>query len=790
MLLACCFLPLQLLAGGSGLNTVVIINENSSNSCALGNYYCERRQIPPENVVRISWTGGNTSWTLNDFQTRLMSPLLTALAERQLNNQIRLVVLSMDIPFQTVSDGVVNSTTSVLFYGFKDNSGTSSKAVANSYAFSEAPLENARSTTSVGHSFLATMITGRTLAEARKLVDQGVNSDGTFPTQPVVLAKSSDSLRNIRFTAFDNVLFNTAVRGNYSMLRTNSDAPSSFSNLLGFETGMAGFSVRPGTFVPGAIADSLTSYGGIIFGPNGQTSLLEFLQAGAAGSYGTVTEPSPDPEKFPDPQVYFFQSRGFSLAECYYQSIAAPFLGLIVGEPLAAPFAVPAHGRWLNATTNALSAVAPLALSFSSDLNHPLQQVDLFVDGKFFETLTTIQPAPGNQVALSLNGSSIIHTVIAGETPETIAQNLAATINAPATLKANQIGASVHGDRLELRYLATSSPARPVPPGKIHVAKNPSNDPETNPATATAPNITLTTSSIGSAASLTTFLTASRNHFVNSPAQGWRKFSIGGPVQNGSWLRLSAIKTNGVAVVVGVTNDSASATAFELSRKLVDAINALPSLESIGGAAAESLVAGWSGAGTFYLRARDPGMAAARFQVLLAGSSNLVINPANVGTLTDNLSDLQPRNHVYVSAGATNLNVNFSFDTTSWPDGFHVLTAVAYEGSHVRTQTRVTLPVLIQNTVLNATLSLPGAADSISVRDSFNVQVNANRGDVTSIALFTTGGLWETITNRASGIFTVNGSELGEGLHPFYALVTTASGLRYRTETQWMRILP
>src|SRR5689334_6436076 len=37
----------NLYAGGSGLNTVVVINQNSANSVALGNYYAERRQVPP-----------------------------------------------------------------------------------------------------------------------------------------------------------------------------------------------------------------------------------------------------------------------------------------------------------------------------------------------------------------------------------------------------------------------------------------------------------------------------------------------------------------------------------------------------------------------------------------------------------------------------------------------------------------------------------------------------------------------------------------------------------------------
>src|SRR5689334_9294156 len=46
-------------AGGSGLNTLVVVNQSSSNSCAVGNYYCERRQVPPENLLRINWAGSN-----------------------------------------------------------------------------------------------------------------------------------------------------------------------------------------------------------------------------------------------------------------------------------------------------------------------------------------------------------------------------------------------------------------------------------------------------------------------------------------------------------------------------------------------------------------------------------------------------------------------------------------------------------------------------------------------------------------------------------------------------------
>ena len=56
-----CLWPCKLQAGGSGLNTVVIVNQNSSNSCELANYYCQERQVPPQNVLYINWAGDQYS---------------------------------------------------------------------------------------------------------------------------------------------------------------------------------------------------------------------------------------------------------------------------------------------------------------------------------------------------------------------------------------------------------------------------------------------------------------------------------------------------------------------------------------------------------------------------------------------------------------------------------------------------------------------------------------------------------------------------------------------------------
>ena len=98
----------NLFAGGSGLNVVVVANQNSSNSLQLANYYCEQRLVPPQNVLRISWAGDNITWTRNDFETTLRAPLNAMLSSRRLSNQIDYVLLSMDIPYR-----VTNTTTSV-----------------------------------------------------------------------------------------------------------------------------------------------------------------------------------------------------------------------------------------------------------------------------------------------------------------------------------------------------------------------------------------------------------------------------------------------------------------------------------------------------------------------------------------------------------------------------------------------------------------------------------------------------------------------------------------------------
>jgi len=157
-------------------------------------------------------------------------------------------------------------------------------------------------------------------------------------------------------------------------------------------------------------------------------------------------------------------------------------------------------------------------------------------------------------------------------------------------------------------------------------------------------------------------------------------------------------------------------------------------------------------------------------------------------SLDQNFGDLQPRNHLYVTAGVTNLSLTFPLDTTALADGSHELTAVVYEGSHVRTQARVTQVVRVQNTPLNATFTLLAGASNTVADFTLLFSVAANTNSISQIELFTTGGSVGVVSNQSTATFSVSATNLGVGLHPFYAVVTGNDGKQYRTETKWIRL--
>lgn len=751
------------------MNVIVVVNQNSANSVALGNDYCELRGVPPQNVFRLTgWTGGDTNWTPDQFTSFLANPLVNLVTTRGLTNQVEIVLLSMDIPYRVTDGYNEDSTTSALFYGFKTNTGPTGSCSlpdvsSNSYAYSELPFSLARPNTAATNAFLTMMLTDTNLAAAESTLHRAVATDHSRPTQLVYLEKTDDAARNVRYAEADNAVFENLVVSNSAVSRITSDN-TSFTNLLGFQTGLPAFQLATNGFVAGAPADNLTSWGGYIFDSYGQTLALDFLEAGATASYGTVVEPCQYLQKFPDPLDYFYELRGFSLVEAYYQSVLNPFEGLMVGEPLCAPFARPGAGVWTSPTNGAvLHGPATLSLTFASaTTNLPLAQADLFVDGTFYQTMTNVPPTPGNLLSATVNGYLATYTVLTNDTLARAAGGLAHAIN----LQSNktQVVAFPLGDRIKLESHA------------IYV---------------TGTNVTLLASAKpGTATNATTFLLAARPVFLNSVALGLHQEGVANAPLLGDWIRLTIQKTNGVSVTLGVTNRTLGGTIGALVQNLYNLVNANATLGTADGVLADDFLDYEPAPTTFNLYARTPGAPAAQIKATLTTSSRLTQNQPGTYTLTDNLGDIVPRNHLYVASGTNLLAVNFTLDTTRLADGWHQLTAVAYEGTSVRTQTRVVENVLVQNTSLAATLASSPAGSNAALTQPLQFTLTPNTPNVASIILFSTGGSIAVVSNQPATTFSVVATNLGLGLHPFYALVTDTSGHQYRSQTVWYRIFP
>jgi uncharacterized protein (TIGR03790 family) len=169
------------------------------------------------------------------------------------------------------------------------------------------------------------------------LIQRGIAADSSEPPGTLYLIRTSDSKRNVRAAGYADAALSleNRVRVEQWSTPTSREVPEA----IGYFTGAMWVDELPHIqFRPGALADHLTSTGGVLDGVN-QMSALEWLKQGATASFGSVSEPCSYPEKFPNVSVLFeHYLHGETALEAYWKSVAMPGQGLILGEPLARPF--------------------------------------------------------------------------------------------------------------------------------------------------------------------------------------------------------------------------------------------------------------------------------------------------------------------------------------------------------------------------------------------------------------------------------------------------------------------
>ena len=175
---------------------------------------------------------------------------------------------------------------------------------------------------------------------AHRLIRRGITADYSKPPGNLYLVRTPDAKRNVRATTYSDIALSMGDR--LSVVRMSIPVPMIIPDAIGYFTGTTRVMELPRIqFLPGALADHLTSTGGVLDGTD-QMPIVEWLEQGATASYGTGSEPCAMLEKFPNVDVLFqHYLHGETALEAYWKSVAMPGQGLFIGEPLARPYAAP-----------------------------------------------------------------------------------------------------------------------------------------------------------------------------------------------------------------------------------------------------------------------------------------------------------------------------------------------------------------------------------------------------------------------------------------------------------------
>jgi len=302
----------------------VVINDSDPASVEIGRYYAAKRGIPAERVVHVRFPNHPTM-SFGDFMR------VKEVLDARLGPDVQALALAWTAPFRVEC----MSVTAAFALGFDPAAYCAEGCITTK----PSPYFNSTSYAPfTDYRIRPAMLLAATNVESgRRLIDRGLRSDESWPEGKAYLMNTTDSGRNVRAETYERV--KSVLGSAYPIEQVDSNALEGKNDIMFEFTGVAQVAkMTSNRFLDGAMTDHLTSWGGGLIGYD-QTTALDWLQAGATGSYGTSTEPCSFRSKFPDVGVAMAHYlMGETLIEAYWKSVLMPGQGVFVGDPLARPF--------------------------------------------------------------------------------------------------------------------------------------------------------------------------------------------------------------------------------------------------------------------------------------------------------------------------------------------------------------------------------------------------------------------------------------------------------------------
>lgn len=314
----------------------IVYLRDDKASLALAKEYQHARDIPAANLFSVAFSPKEKRIDPGHFAVQYAS------LQAKLPDAIQAILLAWDQPYRVGCMGISAAFAFGYDVGYCANSCEKTRLSPYYHTVSTRPWQDFGLRPTM-------MLAGPDLESNRRIIASGIAADESMPRGKVLLLETSDKGRSVRKQYF------TEVEQRYgellSIKRLRSNAAIGENRVLSY---VAGTSWVEGLetigFLPGALADHLTSHGGRLTDST-QMSAVEWLKNGATASYGTAVEPCNFVEKFPNPVIKLWHYlRGATAIEAYWKSVQMPGQGNFVGEPLAAPFRgyrlKRMHGGW------------------------------------------------------------------------------------------------------------------------------------------------------------------------------------------------------------------------------------------------------------------------------------------------------------------------------------------------------------------------------------------------------------------------------------------------------------
>ncbi|HHJ35960.1 MAG TPA: TIGR03790 family protein [Gammaproteobacteria bacterium] len=302
----------------------IVVNSGDAESRLIAGYYREKRAIPLQNIIEISFPGSRDVISEKDFSHIYQQ------VKEQTPDTVQYYALAWRKPYRV---GCM-SITSAFAFGFdKAFCAQGCKRTRRSAYYNSDSMLPAQEL----NIYPTMMLAGSSLQQVYAMIDRGVAADNTRPRATAYLMRTTDRARNVRARRYD--VIEELLSDNIRISQVKNDVLENKDDVMFYFTGLVKVrKLDSNTYLPGAIADHLTSSGGRLYGGR-QMSLLRWLDAGATASYGTVVEPCAFTQKFPNPAIVIERyTNGESLIEAYWKSVAWPGQGVFVGELMASPY--------------------------------------------------------------------------------------------------------------------------------------------------------------------------------------------------------------------------------------------------------------------------------------------------------------------------------------------------------------------------------------------------------------------------------------------------------------------